>query len=308
MPLKTGRTNENAQVTIDEQSCTVCGLCVKVCKGGPLYLENGKVHIEQTRYLGCLGCGQCVAVCPRESIQVTGRDLAVEDIVELPTKESRSTYEQLQALMLSRRSIREFKDQPIPREVIDKIINGASTAPMGIPPSDVEVLLLEGRAKVSEFAADMVGLLQQYKWMFSPGILFLLQPFIGKENTESFRTFVAPLIDFVTEKHSAGIDGLLYHAPLAMYFHTSPYSDPADPLIAATYGMLSAHSLGVGSCMIGSIAPFLKYSPKLKQKYGIPLKNRQGIMVIFGYPALRYQRALKRRLAKVHFYEKNISH
>ena len=41
---------------------------------------------------------------------------------------------------------------------------------------------------------------------------------------------------------------------------------------------------------------------RLKRKYGIPRKNQQGIMVIFGYPAFKYQRAIKRRFANIYYY------
>ena len=85
-----------------------------------------------------------------------------------------------------------------------------------------------------------------------------------------------------------------------MYFYTSPYADTADPLIAATYTMLAGEALGLGSCMLGAIAFCFKYSKSLRAKYDIPPHSQQGIMVIFGYPALRYQRALHRRLARVH--------
>lgn len=79
----------------------------------------------------------------------------------------------------------------------------------------------------------------------------------------------------------------------------SQLSFPADSLVAATYAMLAAESLGLGSCMIGTPAYFIKYSKKIKQKYDLPLKNQPGIVVIFGYPRIKYRKALKRRLAKV---------
>lgn len=302
MSIKTGRAEGSAKVTINYEKCTVCGLCAKVCKGVPLYLENGKIIIDETRIFGCVACGQCVTVCPEGCITVEGRDLFPNDLFEIPHKESRANYEQLKSLMLSRRSIRDFKDKGVEREVIDKIISAASTAPMGIPPSDVEILVLNGRDKVNEFTNDIIQYMKSTKWMFSPFMLKLWRPFIGKEQYESFKSFLIPVINLFIEKNAEGIDWLLYDAPLAMYFHTSPYSEPADPLIAATYAMLSAESLGLGSCMIGTIGFCLKYSKKLKKKYGIPLKNQQGIMVIFGYPAVKYKRAIKRRFANVNFY------
>ena len=82
----------------------------------------------------------------------------------------------------------------------------------------------------------------------------------------------------------------------------SPYADPADPLISATYAMLAAEALGLGSCMIGTPAQFIKYSKKLKKKYGIPERNTQGIMVIFGYPQVKFTRSIKRSLGGVRYY------
>ena len=243
-----------------------------------------------------------MAVCPRDCITVEGRALSPDDILEIPASTSRASYDVLKALMVGRRSIRNFKDREIERSSIDMIIDAASTAPMGIPPSDVEILVLNGREKVGEFTRVMVGLIRQSRWMLSPAMCFLMRPFIGRETYESMKTFVLPAIDIIVREHEKGSDYLLYGAPLAMYFHTSPYSDPVDPIIPATYAMLAAESLGMGSCMIGTIAPFLKYSKKLRGKYGIPLKNRQGIMVIFGYPAIKFRRAIRRTFAGVHYY------
>ena len=48
-----------------------------------------------------------------------------------------------------------------------------------------------------------------------------------------------------------GVDWFFYDAPLALYFYASPYADPADPLIPATYAMLAGESLGLGTCMLG---------------------------------------------------------
>jgi nitroreductase len=85
-----------------------------------------------------------------------------------------------------------------------------------------------------------------------------------------------------------------------MYFYGSPYSDPADAYIPATYAMLVAESLGLGTCMIGSINPFLKRgASSLKKKYKINPKNRNGIFLIIGYPKVKYHKGIKRTFAKV---------
>jgi nitroreductase len=66
--------------------------------------------------------------------------------------------------------------------------------------------------------------------------------------------------------------------------------------------MLAAESLGLGTCMIGTIAPFLKYRNPVGKKYGLPTDNNHGIMIIFGYPMYRYTRSIKRSLGGVTYF------
>jgi nitroreductase len=86
-----------------------------------------------------------------------------------------------------------------------------------------------------------------------------------------------------------------------MLFHAPSFTDPVDTTIAATYAMLAAEALGLGSCIIGSVAPLLKNNKQFKAKYGIPDNSRPGLAVVFGHPAVKYQRLLKRTFADVHF-------
>lgn len=302
MPIITRRAQGNAEVVINHETCNLCGLCVQVCKGKPLYIENNRLQVDQSILFGCIGCGQCAAVCPQKCIVIEGRELSAQDLVDLPPREQRANYEQFQALLLARRSCRDFKDREVEAEVVQKILGAVSTAPMGLPPSEVEVLVLHGFERVREFAQDMVAVVQSRKWLFSPLALGIMRPFIGKEAYDLMKTFAAPLPDFFCGKMAQGEDWLLYHAPLAMYFHASPTADPLDFAVAGTYAMLAAESLGLGTCMIGSIAPFLKYKNPVSKKYGIPTGNNQGIMVIFGYPKYRYTRSIKRSLGGVNFY------
>ena len=173
---------------------------------------------------------------------------------------------------------------------------------MGLPPSDVEILVFAGRDKVKEFGDDMVAFMWRQRWFFGPIGRFLLRPFYGKAVVEASETFLEPLIRDFHDSRLEGADHLLYDAPLALYFHVSPYADPADPLISATYAMLAAESLGLGACMIGTPAQFLKYSKKLKKKYGIPQGNTPGIMLIAGYPQVKFAKSIKRSLGGVRYY------
>lgn len=301
MTIKTSRADTNGVITIDPALCTGCGLCAIVCKDLSLIVD-GIAKINTNPIFGCVGCGQCVAICPSDAIIVEGRTLSRTDYVEIPAKEFRADFDHVYSMMLTRRSIRDFKNKKIDSELINKILQAAVTAPMGIPPSSVEVLVLDGQDKVREFSYDFIDYLKKYKRFLKPSTLRVLRPFIGKDNYNAFKDFVIPLVDFFTQRKELDEDWLLYNAPLAIYFYGA-YTDPADPYIAATYAMLAAESLGLGSCMIGSVNPFLKYGGKtIKEKYNINSKVREGIIVIFGYPKYEYKKSIKRTFEKIIYY------
>ncbi|NLF44795.1 MAG: nitroreductase [Syntrophomonadaceae bacterium] len=302
MAIKTGRADKAALIILDRARCNNCGLCAEVCKGAPLYMEEGKLIIDESRWFGCIGCGHCMCICPQECITINGRDMSPDDMIPVPQKALQASYEQLYSLLLARRSIRVFQDRRVEAEIISKITEAVSTAPMGVPPSDVEILVFDTPAKVREFADDIIAMMKKSRWLFAPLVTKIMGLFAGKEYRESADTFINPALGIFLKEWEKGNDYLFYDAPLAMYFHLSLYADPADSLVAAAYAMLAAESLGLGTCMIGSPAYFIKYSKQIKQKYGLPLKNQPGIIVIFGYPRLKYRQALKRRLGKITYW------
>jgi len=69
---------------------------------------------------------------------------------------------------------------------------------------------------------------------------------------------------------------------------------------ADAYAMLAAESLGLGSCMLGTTAA-LNRDKSFRRKYGIPVKNKIGLGLIFGHPAVKFPHGIRRRLASVAF-------
>ncbi len=302
MAIPTSRTKVNADIFIEESKCNGCGLCVEVCKDFSFKIIGGKVTLTDIPLFGCVGCGHCMAVCPSGAIEIRGRELSADDLFRLPPKKESASYDQVFNLLQSRRSIREFTDQSVNKEILQKILLAASTAPMGIPPSDVNLMILDSREKVRKFSEDFCSFLHSVKWIAADWFLFLMRPFWGKSNDEMFRKFIRPVLDTFTENMKKGTDLVTYDAPLAIYFYGSPYTDPADPLIAATYAMIAGESLGLGTCMLGAIHPFIQNggaAKKLRDKYRIKYKSREGVFVIFGYPKVKYNKGIRRTFASV---------
>jgi len=302
MAIPTSRTKEPGIITVDPATCTGCGKCVSVCSDLSLELADGRCRPSGHGIFECLGCGQCMAVCPEGAIEVHGRFISPGDLFPLPEKAFSASYDALMGLFQRRRSIRKYKNLPVERALVDRVLEAARTAPMGLPPSDVSVKVFDSKEKVRAFAEDFCRYLEKMKWLSSPWFLALMKPFWGKETDDLFRNFMRPLIDKYLTAMKNGENVVNYDAPVALYFYGSPYSDPADPIIAATYAMIAAESLGLGTCMLGAVHPFIqngKTAAKFRKKHGIRCKSREGIFLIMGYPKAEFLKGIRRTFVSV---------
>lgn len=300
MAIPNTRTQEAAQIIIHTQKCSGCAQCVAVCSDFSLLMKDGKATPADNPLFGCIGCGHCMAICKENAIEITGRTLSKADLYPLPSAKEMADYNQVLALLQHRRSIRLFNNKDINPELTEKILTAARTAPMGIPPSDVNVIVLNSREKTRAFAIDFCNYLHSMKWFVSDGFLTLMRPFWGKATDDMFRKFIKPLFSVYTQGMKDGKNLVNYDAPLAMYFYGSPYTDPADPIIAATYAMITAESLGLGTCMLGAVHPLIQNGKKagdFRRKYNIKHKSREGLFVIFGYHDLHYRHGIGRTFA-----------
>jgi nitroreductase/NAD-dependent dihydropyrimidine dehydrogenase PreA subunit len=288
---------------IDRESCSVCGVCVEACPVGVLSKGPTGIEVDNTVGFGCIACAHCMMVCPSESIAVAGRDLKPEDVEALPTGSLRASPEQLEALFRSRRSIRKFKTEAVPNDMLDRVISAATTAPMGIPPWEVGIVAFRDQAKVRELAVDTArGWEMMLKFMDRGLMRFFMRLFMKRESHERFVKFVIPLGREIVEGKAQGMDRVLYDAPAALLFSHSPHADSADAVIACTYAMVEAEALGLGTCMIGCLPPVLARRKDLLKKFGVPEGQKPAIVLILGYSAEGFRRGVRRRFLTVSDY------
>ena len=62
------------QILTNQEKCTGCMECERVCPNGAVHIENGKAV---TDYEKCTGCGECVTACLLNIREVAGKEYTI---------------------------------------------------------------------------------------------------------------------------------------------------------------------------------------------------------------------------------------
>ena len=289
-------------MSVDQETCSKCGMCATICATKAIdYFKDEFPTRNSERPEICIQCGQCMAVCPTGSITIAG--LVPKDLFNLP--EHTLDYPALFNLMSTRRSIRHFKDKPVPRELLEKIINAAAQAPMGFPPHKTHITVVQDRSTIvkmlpliTKLYEDMVG------WMKNPLIRFTIKRQTTPETFATINNHLIPLLlKRLPEMKRAGSDEITWGAPALMLFHAERLAEShtIDACIALTYAFLTAHALGLGVTVSGLLPPAITQTAKLRKMLNIPENHEVVCGMMIGYPRYRYQRAIKRPFASVNW-------
>lgn len=64
-------------ITIDEEKCDGCGLCIPSCPEGALQIVNGKAKLVKENF--CDGLGACLGECPKNALTIEEKEVEEYD-------------------------------------------------------------------------------------------------------------------------------------------------------------------------------------------------------------------------------------
>jgi nitroreductase/NAD-dependent dihydropyrimidine dehydrogenase PreA subunit len=281
--------------------CNGCNACVKACPMMVLELVDGLARPVPGREDKCFRCGHCVMVCARDAMRVDGLDPA--DFVEaLPWG---FDADALDRFLQSRRSVRRFRDEPVDRAVLDRLLEMAATAPMGWPPHTTAALVLTDKAEIRRLLTVMrTGYGQMDRMTRNVFGRAMMRLVAGRDAWAMLRDYI---LDLTREANvlfrDKGQDKYLYDAPVVILFlgDRNGLSWDQNAVLATQNAMLAAHALGLGATMIGLVPPIVERSRALRQRWGIGDHQAVVSALVVGHPALKFVRVQRRRLASVRY-------
>ena len=263
-------------VTIDNTKCTNCGICIEEC---PTFVfKEGEKKPEAVYQQYCISCGHCVAVCPNTAI----------DNIKAPLTNQTSSKifpqlkpEEAKHFLRSRRSIRNYKDISIQREMLIQLVDIAHFAPTGSNLQGVSYVIVDNRDIIKK-AVEI-----EIQWI---------------ENDPMLSMNLAHFIKLYRENN---IDFILHNAPaLILTVATKNFARGREnSILSLAYLELYAPSIGLGSCWAGLFerCALIDNSPILNL-FNIPENKKITGVVMVGYPKYSYNRLVDRNPLDVTFY------
>jgi nitroreductase/NAD-dependent dihydropyrimidine dehydrogenase PreA subunit len=269
-------------IQIAKDKCKKDGLCVAECPSVIINLNSkeGFPEIPDRLEDMCLACGHCVAVCPHGAL--THRMIPVGKCPDIQ-KELIINEEQAIQFLRSRRSIRFFKNMPVEKDKIQKLIEVARYAPTASNRQQLEWTVFTDKTAIHNFARLTIDWMKNIK------------------NDTPGQNALLPYIPVVIAAWNAGFDAVLRKAP-ALVIASAP-EDAIDGMVdlslSLSYLELFAGRMGLGTCWAGFLQGGLRAWEPLKKAIGLPENHVHHYPIMLGYPKARYFRLPERRKPKI---------
>jgi nitroreductase/NAD-dependent dihydropyrimidine dehydrogenase PreA subunit len=266
---------------IDEDKCIGCGICTEDCISKIIEIIDGKAMIED--HTNCILCGHCGAVCPEEAIRFISSEESnpVAEFKDFKNVE----YKELNQMIKMKRSIRQYKDQAVEMELIEKILEIGRVSPTAGNRQPLKFTVINNPEKIEELKLMVMNTLYEFS-----------QNSVGRYKT----VFGNMLKNYLED----GYDRLFYNAPSLIVVYGDPKASgmlDIDSAIAAGQMTLIAETLGLGSCFVGFLNTAAEKNNEINKFLKIPEGNKMIVNFILGYPDVKYYRTVPRNKLNVNY-------
>ena len=240
---------------------------------GILEMKDGRPRVRDGKGDGCMNCQHCLAVCPADANALNG--VASEMLPRLDAMPIPPPTE-LANLIRSRRSVRQFTAENVPREEIAALLETLKYTPTGCNCRPLKFLVVDDCAKMDVLRQKVKDLL------------------LARE--ETLPDFLRGVVASVRKNPS--LDPFFRGAPhlLIALGDTKAVTPQVDCDAAiATFDLL-AQANGLGTTWCGFLRIITDAVPEVADVFGIP-RGAPFYAMIFGNPLVDYVKCVDRSAA-----------
>jgi nitroreductase len=240
-----------------------------------------------------------VAICPHGAISHSEYP---EGTVTPIRSEVLPTYDQVLELLRSRRSKRLFKETPVERDVIEKVLEAARFAPSAHNEQSTGFVVIQDKEMIQEIAtltAEGIGKLVQ---PFRSSIGRMIMRRVLGPRGAAYVAKLAPEVEGLVSLFNSGTDWILREPPVLILFCADSAGGSFMSInanLAVQNAALAAEAVGLGCYYVGFILMACIREDSIPRLLSLPETHKIYGALAMGYPRLKFAKWPERNPAKV---------
>jgi len=219
----------------------------------------------------------------------------------------------VEKVIIERRSIRAFKKEPLPDRMIERILEAGRFAPSAGNSQPWKFIVVNSPEILAEMEKDALKIIKFFMFFidYTRGNILRRLYILSwvKWIIRLLKNKLHPVPFGLMSQIAQGRAPVFHGAPTLILLaedRRGVASPPTDIGICGQNMVLTAHSLGAGSCWIGLIQ-VLMYLPKWRKKFGIKYPYRLNECIALGWPSPRADGMVPREVQLVQWYERGMN-
>jgi alkylation response protein AidB-like acyl-CoA dehydrogenase/nitroreductase/NAD-dependent dihydropyrimidine dehydrogenase PreA subunit len=293
----------------DPGKCTSCGLCLQNCPFKCWEMDEND-HPRMKKEYACFSCFNCMVACPVDAISVVETYRVDEGFFDygyhpfkpplepLDAEGKPAQWTEVERTVLERRSVRNFKDDPVPEPLIRRVLEAGRFAPSAGNHQPWKFVVVTDKAFIRELEEACYGVVNvMHSAYHNDAMVMGMVQMLGEPTPAGiFDPRVQGGVRCVSRKELP----VYLNAPVVIFLATNDKAAAPD-LQAGICGQnmnLAAHALGLGFCWSG-FGSMVENIPELKARLGIEPPWRIATSIALGFPKFRQKGMVAREYRPV---------
>lgn len=227
---------------------------------------------------------------------------------EAGVKEIPAGWNEVETVILRRRSVRLYKKEQVPEELIKRILEAGRFAPSAGNSQPCKFVVIREQQIIDELTADVIRICKRLKSLidYRSGGFKTFKKVLARLFTIIMPNDMHPIPFSAVSLIADGKLGLYHGAPTAIliFKDVRGASNPVlDCGIAGQNMVLAAHSLGLGTCWVSFVKLAFERERKWNKFFGIGYPYKLASSIAIGYPVGSPDGFVHRDTHKIEWYE-----